>query len=84
MKKKFKYQTYQINNNDGVPLLDYATATFINKGTATININGLPLAPTESITDDAFGDEQNESQYSFIPTNAGTFIIFMRIKIYIK
>lgn len=83
MRKKFRYQTYQINNNDGIPLVDYATATFVNKGTATININGFPLAPLESITDDAWGDERNASEYSFIPTNAGTFIIFMRIKIYI-
>ena len=84
MKRKFKYETYQINDGSGIPINDFADATFINKGTATITLNGLPLAPGDSVTDPAFGDEQNASDYRLTQATAGTFIIFMRVKIYLS
>jgi hypothetical protein len=83
-KKKFKYETYQLNDGSGIPIEDYADATFVNFGTATININGFPLAPNQSFTDPAFGDEKNASDYRLTQVNAGTFIIFMRVKIYLS
>ena len=83
MRRKFKYTTYQITDNTGFPVIDFADATFVNKGTATITINGFPLATGQSITDPAFGDEQNCSEYTFSVQTAGTFIIFLRVKIYI-
>ena len=85
MKKRFKYETLQINDgNSLIPFTNYADATFVNQGTATIIINGFPLVANASITDPAFGDELNTSDYRISQQGTGTFILFVRVKIYIS
>ena len=84
MKRKFKYETIQFNDGDSFPFVDFADATFVNKGTATININGFPLATGEAISDTAFGDEVNASNYRITQVGAGTWILFVRVKIYLN
>lgn len=84
MVRKFKYETIQFNDGDTFPFNDFADATFVNKGTATISINGFPLATGESITDTAFGNEQNASNYRITQVGAGTWILYVRVKIYLN
>lgn len=84
MRRIFKYETYLIDDSTGMPIVDFADITFVNIGTATISINGFPLATTQSLTDPAFGDERNGSNYRFSVVGAGTFILYARVKIYMN
>lgn len=84
MRRRFKYETIQINDGDPIPFAEFADITFVNQGTATININGFPLVAGASITDTAFGDETNASEYRLTQVGAGTWIVFARVKIYLS
>jgi len=62
MKKKFIWETITISESQ-VMTSDCADIYFWNIGTDTVRINGAPLATGDSMSDNAFGDEINVTQY---------------------
>jgi len=66
MRKKFRYFTQLIgykNSGQFVPT-EAADITFSNIGNTVVTINQVPLNLGDSMTDTAFGDELNVTQYT--------------------
>lgn len=83
MKRKFYYKgNFHDPSKTTVPPDGCATITFINKGTATVIVDSLPIETNDSFTDEAFGDEENVSNYQITFTGRGTQLLYVRRKYY--
>ncbi len=65
-RKKFYYFTQLIgfNKQGQFKPTECADITFVNIGTTVVSINQVPLNLGDSMVDEAFGDEVNETQYN--------------------
>jgi hypothetical protein len=82
--KNYRVETEPVSLSGVIDAKDSNEIIFINKGTATAEIDGFPLAFNEFLTDAGNADEINKSRYRITFTSAGTFNLFVRRKYYIN
>jgi hypothetical protein len=61
---------------------DGADVILFNNGSTNVNINGFILPPGASITDSCFGNEFNNTIYTFSFTTPGTPRLIIKTKYY--
>jgi hypothetical protein len=61
---------------------DGADVILFNNGSANVNINGFILPPGASITDSCFGNEFNNTIYTFSFVTPGTPRLIIKTKYY--
>lgn len=81
---KYRVETEPVSIPGVIDAKDANEIIFINKGTATAEIDGFPLATNEFLTDSGNTDEINRSRYRITWPGAGTTLVFVRRKFYIQ
>ena len=82
MIRQYRVETEPVSIDGVIDAKESNELIFINKGTATAEIDGFPLASGEFLTDGGNQDEINVSRYRITFTGAGTKIVFVRRKFY--
>ena len=82
--KLYRVETEPVSTPGVIDAKDSNEIIFINKGTATAEIDGFPLANNEFLTDSGNADEINKSRYRITWGGPGTQIVFVRRKFYIQ
>lgn len=83
-REKYRVETEPVNIDGVIDAKESNELIFINKGTATAEIDGFPLAPNEFLTDGGNQNEINVSRYRITFVTPGTQIVFVRRKFYMN
>lgn len=82
--KNYRVETEPVSTSGIIDAKDSNEIIFINKGTATAEIDGFPLSNNEFLTDSGNEGEINKSRYRITWTTPGTQIVYVRRKFYIN
>lgn len=82
MRRTIIYETETYSQNGSVNS-DCADITFYNGGSDDVKINGLTLPPLASMTDPAFGDELNRTQYTVVFLTSVSPLLVVKRKRYL-
>lgn len=80
---KYRVETEPVSTPGVIDAKESNELIFINKGTATAEIDGFPLAPGEFLTDGGNENEINITRYRITWITAGTKIVYVRRKFYV-
>lgn len=80
---KYRVETEPVSVPGVIDAKESNELMFINKGTATAEIDGFPLAPGEFITHGGNEGEINISRYRITWVTAGTQRVFVQRKFYV-
>lgn len=81
MKKKFIWETITVSESQTITS-NCADIYFFNVGSDTVLVNGVPLQTNDAMSDPAFGDEVNVTQYQCVFTTTVNPILFVKRKKY--
>jgi len=72
----FRMQQTSISQSGSYYPEDVADITFINQGTSRVQIDTIVLQQGDSLSQPAFGDENNNTQYNITFLDSGTGITY--------
>lgn len=81
--RNYRVETEPVSSEGVIDAKSSNELIFINKGTATAEIDGFPLLPNEFITDGGNADEINQTRYRINWPGVGTRLVYVRRKFYL-
>ena len=84
MKTKYRVETEQISTPGVIDAKESNAIMFVNKGTATAEIDGFPITFNEFISHGGNEGEINVSRYRITWTTPGTALVIVQRKYFVN